>query len=148
MAVPRGSVVFEGEGIRKFAEFQSVRYKKKAEKEGNFDPARFQKLETKPLACSHIIAICMKRDPKESVPEIEEIAAVSCAVQNIWLTATAYNIGCYWSTGGVTYDKYAKAFFGLGEKDILMGFMMLGIPERIHVSGKRQPIEEKVNWVR
>lgn len=32
------------------------------------------------------------------VPEWEEIAAVSMAVQNMYLTCTANQIGCYWSS--------------------------------------------------
>lgn len=32
------------------------------------------------------------------VPEWEEIAATSMAVQNMYLTCTANNIGCYWSS--------------------------------------------------
>lgn len=32
------------------------------------------------------------------VPEWEEIAAVSMAVQNMYLTCTANGIGCYWSS--------------------------------------------------
>lgn len=32
------------------------------------------------------------------VPEWEEIAAVSMAVQNMYLTCTANRIGCYWSS--------------------------------------------------
>lgn len=32
------------------------------------------------------------------VPEWEEIAAVSMAVQNMYLTCTAQEIGCYWSS--------------------------------------------------
>lgn len=32
------------------------------------------------------------------VPDWEEIAAVSMAVQNMYLTCTANNIGCYWSS--------------------------------------------------
>lgn len=32
------------------------------------------------------------------VPEWEEIAAVSMAVQNMYLSCTAHKIGCYWSS--------------------------------------------------
>ena len=32
------------------------------------------------------------------LPEWEEIAAVSMAVQNMYLTCTANNLGCYWSS--------------------------------------------------
>ena len=40
----------------------------------------------------------MQRDPKESVPEWEEIASVAMAVQNMWLMAQELNLGGYWSS--------------------------------------------------
>ena len=55
----------------------------------------------------------MKRHADKNIPEFEEIAAVACAVQNMHLTAAAYNVGCYWTTGGVTNNEAAKPFFGL-----------------------------------
>ena len=100
------------------------------------------------MMASHVIAIGMRRDPEESIREVEEIAAVSMAVQNMYLTATAYGVGCYWGTGGITYMEKAKAFFGLGEKDKLMGFLYVGsIQGELKAKGLRQPIGEKVNWV-
>ena len=65
------------------------------------------------MLSSHIIAVGMKRDEKKSVPEVEEIGAVFCAIQNMYLTATAYGVGAYLSTGGITYFEEAKEFFGL-----------------------------------
>jgi nitroreductase len=139
--------VFEGYGIRRFAEFQAGLYKKRSLKDGRFDEGKYQRLGTKPLACSHIISIGMKRDPKECVPEIEEIAAVSCAVQNILLTASAYGVGCYWSTGGITYYPEALEFFDLRYPDKLMGFIMAGMPDGPIKEGRRLPIDDKVNWI-
>jgi len=43
----------------------------------------------------------MKRDPKESLPEWEEVAAVAMAVQNLWLSSHEKGIGGYWSSPGV-----------------------------------------------
>ena len=40
----------------------------------------------------------MQRDPGERIPEWEELASVACAVQNMWLSATSYGIGAYWSS--------------------------------------------------
>lgn len=80
---------------------------------------------------------------------MEEIAAVAAAVQNMHLTATAHGVGCYWSTGGVTYDKNANSFFDLGEKDLLMGFLYIGMPKKAKwPKGKRKSIDKKVKWVR
>lgn len=141
-------VVFKGEGLKKLAKYQSELYKKLSTEAGNFDEAKFQKLATKPMMASHIVAIGMHRDPKASVPVEEEIAAVAAAVQNMYLTATANGIGCYWGSGGITYKKEANAFFGLEADDQLLGFMYIGKPKSDKwPAGKRKPIEEKVTWV-
>ncbi|KYG84388.1 nitroreductase [Roseivirga seohaensis] len=141
-------VVFKNEGLKKLATFQSELYKELSTKAGNFDASKFEKLATKPLLASHIIAIGMKRDPKALVPEIEEISSVACAVQNMYLTATANGVGCYWGSGGITYKEEAKSFFGLGAEDKLLGFLYVGnLKTDKWPAGKRSPIEEKVSWV-
>lgn len=140
-------VVFSGEGLKKLASFQGELYKKVTTADGTFKEDRYQNLLTKPMLSSHIIAVGMKRDEKKSVPEIEEIGAVFCAIENMYLTATAYGVGCYLSTGGVTYFEEAKEFFGLGREDRLIGFFNIGMPRIELPTGKRKPIEEKVVWV-
>lgn len=138
--------VFSGNGIKELAEFQSTMYRARAEAQGTFDESKYQKLRTKPMLASYIIAIGMKRDGEKRIPEMEEIAAVSCAVQNMYLTATAYGVGCYWSTGGVTFWEEAKPFFDLGKEDRLMGFLFVGMPKSGKFSSKRGPWNAKVNW--
>jgi nitroreductase len=139
--------VFTGGGLKKLAVFQSELYKNISTKAGNFLESKFEMLKTKPLLASHIISIGMKRDPKERLPEIEEVEAVACAVQNMSLTASAYGIGCYWGSGGITYVENAKEFFGLGAKDKLLGFLYIGVPKKIP-EGRRESIEDKVKWNR
>jgi hypothetical protein len=65
----------------------------------------------------------------------------------MYLTATAYGIGCYLSTGGVTSFEEAKEFFGLGKEDRLLGFMNIGMLKSSPIEGRRKPIEQKVKWV-
>ncbi|TRX61346.1 nitroreductase [Fulvivirga sp. M361] len=138
-------VIFKGQGLQDLAKFQADLYKKHAEKNGNFNQDKYDKLKTKPLECSHIIAIGMKRN--EIVPEVEEVCAVASAVQNMWLTASAHKIGCYWSTGGVAFYDDAKPFFNLGENDKLLGFLFIGKPKSEKwPQGRRKPIEDKVIW--
>lgn len=141
-------VVFSGNGLKKLADFQAECYKKVTTKDGSFKEERYQNLVTKPMHSSHIIAVGMKRDKEKRIKEIEEIGAVFCAVQNMYLTATAYGIGCYLSTGGITYFDEAKPFFGLGEEDKLIGFLNLGVIEGELKPGRRNPINEKVEWIR
>lgn len=141
--------VFSGAGLQKLADFQSELYRQMSMADGSFDENKYQKLKDKPLQCSHIIGIGMKRDPKKKIPEIEEVEATACAVQNMYLTAAAYGVGCYWGTGGITYMEGAKPFFGLEEEDKFLGFLFVGMPrEGKWPEGRRKPIAEKVQWVR
>jgi nitroreductase len=141
-------VVFTGDGLKKLAEFQGGCYKKVTEASGTFNESRYQGLLIKPMECSHIISIGMKRsDEKKSLPEWEELGAVFCAVQNMYLTATAYGIGCYISTGGITNFEEAKEFFSLGPNDKLCGFLNVGMPKGALIEGRRKSIEEKVAWI-
>jgi nitroreductase len=137
--------VFTGEGLKKFADFQAGRYQQTAG--GKFRQDKYNKLLENPLKASHIIAIMLRRSRTVEIPEMEEIAAVSCAVENIYLSATAYGLGGYWSTGGPTYDPVAGEFFGLEEGDKLMGFFYLGHVRVPSVGGTRRPVRDKTTWV-
>lgn len=137
--------VFSGDGLQKFADFQSELYK--ATTPNNFKEITYKKLREQPLKASHIIAIGMKKSANKNIPEVEDIAAVSCAVQNIYLSVTAYGLGGYWTTGGITYRPQAKQFFGLAEGDKLLGFFYIGHVAIPSTGASRKPIEEKVTWV-
>lgn len=141
-------IVYTGEGIKKLAAGQAAIYKDVASTNGTFQEDSYQKLLTKPLLSSHIIAIGMKRDERKSIPEIEEIGAVFCAVENMHLTAAAYGVGCYLSTGGITFYEEAKPLFGLGADDRLLGFLHVGMPKGPLPDSKRKPVSEKTTWVR
>lgn len=147
MTEPWRFMVFTGDGLKKLAQFQSTLYREVTAKDGSYKEDRYQGLLTKPMKSSHIISIGMKRDEKKSLPEMEELGAVYCAVQNMYLTATAYGVGCYLSSGGVTYFEEAKEFFGLGKEDKLLGFLNVGVPKGELQEGKRKPLVEKVKWV-
>jgi len=138
--------VFSGEGLKMLAEFQSNLYKDLAGE--NFKEATYAKLKQQPLKASHIIAIGMKRSSLKNIPEIEDIEAVACAVQNIYLSVTAYGLGGYWTTGGITYKEEAKSFFGLEAADKLLGFFYIGQVAVPSVGGSRSPLEQKVNWIK
>ncbi|MEO5976633.1 MAG: nitroreductase [Chryseolinea sp.] len=140
-------IVFTKDGLQKLADFQSALYKEVSTSRGTFKEVTFQNLLTKPSLSSHIIAIAMKRESKKSLPELEELGAVYCAIENMYLTATAYGIGCYLSTGGVTYYEEAKSFFGLEADDKLLGFFHVGIPKGDLPAGKRTPVSEKTKWI-
>jgi nitroreductase len=137
--------VFTGSGLEKLANFQADLYKQIASQE-NFKPEKYERMKTNILKSSHVIVICMQRQISEKIPEIEEIEAVACSVQNMALTATAYGICSFWGSGGITYTQELKDFLGLAEKDRCLGYLYLGYSDRPSTSSHRDPIAEKVEW--
>ena len=73
--------------------------------------------------------------------------AVACAVQNIHLSVTAYRLGGYWTTGGITYIENAKYLFGLQAEDKLLGFFYIDHIAVPSPAAKRKSIDEKIIWV-
>ncbi|MBM3169599.1 MAG: nitroreductase [Bacteroidetes bacterium] len=143
-------IVYTGAGLKTFGDYQTELYKLRAEKNGTpFLEGTYQKFKETPSKASHVIAILMKRSEGSGIPVMEEISAVAMAVQNMYLTACAHGLACYWGTGGPTFWAEAREDFGLEGEDMLMGFFYIAkaasdtLPE-----GKRTPIGEKVSWVR
>jgi len=147
MTEPWRFMVFSGEGIKKLAEFQGECYKQVSTAKGKFEEDKYENLRTKPMLSSHIISIGMKRDEAKRIPEIEEIGAVYCAVQNMYLSATAYGVGAYLSTGGITFYEEAKPFFNLGPEDKLLGFFHIGNTNVAPKETRRKPVDSVTAWV-
>ena len=138
--------VFTDNGLAKLANFQADLYQKLTPEE-NFKSEKYNRLKTNILRSSHVVVICMERQKSEKIPEIEEIEAVACSVQNMALTAAAYGICSFWGSGGVTYTQELKDFLGLGEKDLCLGYLYLGYSDNPATLSRRDPIQEKVEWI-
>lgn len=137
--------IFSGDERDKLGEFMANSYRKDCPPE-LFMEKKFEKLRTRPLMAPVVIAIGMKRQEIEKIPEIEEIEAVACAVQNMYLTATAYGLAPYWSSGEICYKEDMKSFLGLGPKDKCLGLFYLGYTNEEWPSSHRKPLEYHTEW--
>ena len=90
------------------------------------------------------IAIVLQRDEAERIPEWEEVAAVSMAVQNMWLTATANGLGAFWSTPDFMPLLNDLIHLKAGQK--LLGFFYVGEIAIDYPSTGRGNVEEKTEW--
>ena len=93
-----------------------------------------------------VVSIILTRDSKELVPEWEEIAAVSMAVQNMWLSCYVNNIGSYWSTPKLK-DDYAR-HINLDINQRSLGFFFMGRYNHKETSKLRDDITQKVELVK
>lgn len=139
--------VFTGKALERLGDQMADLYERYTPKE-KYSAMKHKKVAQKPRQSSHIIAICMQRDPQEKLPEWEEMCAVACAVQNMWLTASAYNLGAYWSTPGLIERAEMRAFLDLKDGEKCMGFFYIGHYEGVQLPAKREPIEDKVVWIK
>lgn len=135
--------VFRGDALEQLGIKLSEVYKANTPAE-KFSEMKFKKTQKKALQSDTVIAICMQRDPKESIPEWEEIAAIGAAVQNMYLTCTAYTIGCYWSSPKTV--KYLDEYLKLKDGEKCLGFLYMGYHQMPEIKGMRRSIAEKIEW--
>lgn len=86
------------------------------------------KLGTTPRLSPVVIAVVARVVPNGKIPEIEEIAATACAVQNLMLSAHAKGLGSYWSTPPVATSPEFAAWLGLDATHRMLGLVYLGYP--------------------
>ena len=138
--------VFSNSGLEKLAKFQADWYLENTPKD-KFKSEKYDRMKTNILKSSHVIVICMERQVSGKIPEIEEIEAVACSVQNMALTAAAYEICSFWGSGGVTYTDELKEFLGLAEQDKCLGYLYLGYSDNPTTKSRRDRISDKVEWI-
>ncbi len=133
-------------GVKKdeLAEFMANKYKQITASD-NFKEDKYLKIQSNITRANKIILICFQRDPKMQLPEWEEIAAIAMAVQNMYLTCTAYNIGCYWSTPNLI--DYMNEFVPLSEGEKCIGLFYMGYFQASLPISRRAPINEKIDWL-
>ncbi len=90
------------------------------------------------------IAIVMQRDAGKRLPEWEEIAAVSMAVQNMWLRATEMDLGAFWGTPA--FIDLFNEILEIQEGQKCLGFFYVGHIMVDYPSPGRGEIAEKVEW--
>ena len=87
-------VVYSGNKVNEFSKQHALLYQQFTPAD-KFMQGKFDSIIANGEKSSHII-ICIMKRTNEKLPAIEEIAAASCAIQNILLGATALGIATIW----------------------------------------------------
>lgn len=137
--------VFEGGARERLADALQQAYRETTP-EAEFRGDKFDKLAANPRLAPLVVAIVLERSGGAKVPEIEEVEAVACAVQNLLLSATAAGLASFWSSPPVLDAAPFKTWLGLAGEDRCVGLIYLGWPRvgSPPPRSSRRPLSEKL----
>ena len=141
-------IIYKEKGLVRLMSTLAELYKTHAGE--NFQQAKYDRYFARANQVSHAIVVAVEYGEKPNLPEIEEVEAVACAVQNMLLTASSYpEIGGYWSSGMLVYLPEFAEFLGLKENQACLGTVYLGPLKKDAIQPKstRKPIGDKIKWV-
>lgn len=138
--------VYTNDATQKLGEKLAALYKS-VTPEDNFKERKHHNWLMRPKQSSVVIALVVELNTNPNIPEIEEKMAVACAVQNMMLTATAYGIGSFWSTGKMVYSPAIKETLDLLDNQQCLGFLYLGYPANEWPKSHRKPLEYITEWI-
>ncbi len=146
MTQPWRFTVYTGDARQRLAELLAETYKQITTPE-EFKPNKYEGMSRNAMLAPVVIAIGMKRQQIEKIPELDELQAVACAVQNMHLTAAAHGLGAFWSTNVAAVSDQMREFIGLEPRDRALGLFYIGYPKCDWPESTRQSIDDKVRWV-
>lgn len=138
-------IVYSGDRAKAFCLEHAELYKQYMPAD-SFNQDKYEKIAGNGNYISHLLIAYMKRSKEVQIPEIEEIAAVSAAVENLLIAATAAGLASFWSTGGMAHSKELRSFLKLGEDDRVIGIIYLGYSDAVHEGKRIIPLGEKIEW--
>ncbi|HWI60648.1 MAG TPA: nitroreductase [Symbiobacteriaceae bacterium] len=105
--------------------------------------ARYRKLLAIPVFL--VVTVQGDENPKR---DLENYAAVCCAIQNLSLAAHARGLGTVWRTGNVIRDRRTRQWLGLGATERIVGLVQLGYPAVCPLPPARTPAQAKATFLR
>ena len=109
-------------------------------------PEAADKIRALPLRAPVVIAVGVEKPVEEKVLEIENIAAVAAACQNLLLAAQAEGLAVKWRTGEWARDAKVKEFLGFSADQHLIAFLYIGRPEFTAEYEPRPSFEDRTVW--
>lgn len=146
MTEPWRFFVYEGDAKTAFCSDHAELYKQNTDPE-KFNAGKYEKMQHQGDTVSHVIIAAMKRTVANTVPAVEEVAAVSASVQNLLLGASVLGLAALWSTGGMAHHPSLKQYLGMEEQDQVLGILFLGYSDIAPAAKPRKiALENKVSW--
>ncbi|MDI1234270.1 MAG: nitroreductase family protein [bacterium] len=108
-----------------------------------FSQKTADKIQAYQKQVSQVIVLICEHDSENANKHKEDLAAVACGVENMYLSLSQFpNAAGYWSTGMGTYGEGMHAYFELKSNQELMGFFMLGSVDKKRTESSRKDYKQ------
>lgn len=137
-------VVITGDGLKKLGDVFAASF---ADRQPGLPAEALDKTRALTRRSPLIIAVGVDQPSEPKVLEIENVAAVSAACQNILLAAEAEGLAVKWRTGEWARDAKAKEFLGFARDQHIIAFLYIGYPEALPNAQPRPSFEDRTVWI-
>lgn len=140
--------IYQGAARQELSEIMQRIYRETTP-EAEFRDDKLRKMSENPLRAPVVIVSWMERRGGNKIPELEEIEAAACAVQNLHLSASAAGLAGYWSTPPLVYTPQFAEWLSIRPEDRCLGLFYIGWPkpELKWPESVRHAVSEKVRWL-
>jgi nitroreductase len=121
--VPWRFIAIAGEAKAGLCDFLAAR---SLERDPNAAPAVVEKDRLRFAHAPLVLAVVGRLTPGHKVPEQEQLLSGGALCFQLLLAADALGFGAQWLTGWAAYDAKVRARLGLGEHEVVLGFLHLG----------------------
>lgn len=137
-------IVFRKAALGKLSDFLGNQYSMNTPPE-KYSDVKFKKTISRPLKSACVVAVCYRKDTQGRVPEQEELLAMGAAIENFWLTCSAYGIGCYLSTPAAI--NKLNEVVDMDEGMRCVGLFYMGWRKPGELTSTRAELSSKISWV-
>ncbi len=117
------------------------------EKKPDISDAELDRFKSMPLRAPMVIVCIARCRENPKVPQIEQVLSAGAATQNLINAAFVLGFGAVWRTGDMAYDIRIRGALGLGENEVLVGFVYIGTPSvPIHLPREQNTEEFFSYW--
>jgi nitroreductase len=92
-----------------------------------------------------VVLAILSKHGSSNVERNENIAAVSCFIQNFMLMAWASGVGTFWSSIGIS--SIVRDTLNVPDNYDVVGILGVGFPEEVPEAKERTPIEMKIKYL-
>jgi nitroreductase len=109
------------------------------QREPGAEDALLERVRTWPRTTPLTIALVAQTTPGHKIPVIEQTASAAASGTNILNAMHALGFAGMWVTGANAYDPFVQKALGIGENEILLGFIGIGTAPAAY-EGREPPV--------